>query len=85
MEAVLDRIVDGRFAVLLVGEEEEEHMIPMFEMPQGSKEGMKFNLSFIGKDIISIEIMNEEVGKSQELNEKLALLRKRKQSRFKRP
>lgn len=84
MEAVLDRIVDGRFAVLLVGEEEEEHMIPMSEMPQGSKEGMKFNLGFIGKDIISIEIMNEEVGKSQVLNEKLALLRKRKQSRFKR-
>lgn len=84
MEAVLDRIVDNEYAVLLLGETEEERIIPLMQMPDGAKEGLKYKLTFSLNEIVKIEAISEESMKSEALNDKLTMLRNRKQTRFKR-
>lgn len=84
MEAVLDRIVDKEYAVLLIGPEEKERIVPLSRLPKGAKEGMRFKLAFAEDEIIAAEEIIEEVSQSKALNENLALLRKRKRSQFKR-
>lgn len=39
VQAVVDRIVDGAYAVLLVGEEEKEITVPAANLPPGAGEG----------------------------------------------
>ncbi|HHY21971.1 MAG TPA: DUF3006 family protein [Bacilli bacterium] len=84
MEAVLDRIVDKKYAVLLVGEAEEERVVPLSQLPQGAEEGMRYKLTMIEGEMIAIENIDEDVEQSEALKEKLTLLRKRKKSQFKR-
>jgi hypothetical protein len=38
-KAVIDRIEDGKYAVLLVGKEEKEKIIPIEALPAGTREG----------------------------------------------
>ena len=38
-KAILDRIEDGTFAVLLVGEEEVEYTVSLDQLPSGINEG----------------------------------------------
>lgn len=44
MRAVIDRIVDGTHAVLLVGEEETELVMPVNNLPAGAREGTWLSL-----------------------------------------
>lgn len=84
MEAVLDRIVDGNYAVLLVGDKEEERVVSVIQLPEGAKEGMKYKLTFEDDAIVAIEAMIETSRLSSETSERLASLRNRQASRFKR-
>ncbi len=49
--AVIDRIVDGAHAVLLIGEEEVERVVPVASLPTGSKAGSWLTLSFREGDV----------------------------------
>ncbi|KMK77990.1 DUF3006 domain-containing protein [Alkalihalobacillus pseudalcaliphilus] len=84
-KAVLDRIEDQKFAVLLVGEKEEEMIIPKEQLPTGSKEGMWFSISIVDDQIEQIRI-DEQVTEARKdaISQKMALLKKRKTSKFKR-
>lgn len=84
MEAVLDRIVDRKYAVLLIGEEEKERIVLLSQLPEGAREGMKFKLTILEDEIKAVDELKEDVIQSEAINEKLALLRKKKQSQFKR-
>jgi hypothetical protein len=55
-KAVIDRIVDGKKAVILVGEEEKEHIVAVEELPEQAVEGVGVRLHENGK----IEIDEEE-------------------------
>lgn len=39
VKAVIDRIEDGKFAVLLIGAKQEERVVPVDQLPAGSGEG----------------------------------------------
>lgn len=56
MRAVVDRIVDGRVAVLLVGAAEEERVVPVDQLPLGASEGSWLKVSLIGPDLLRAEL-----------------------------
>lgn len=86
MKGILDRIEDGDQAVILVEEIQKALIIPLSELPKGSKEGTYFNLNEKGGQfyILSIddETTKKEAQKSMDLMEKLRS--KSKESKFKR-
>lgn len=57
--AVLDRIVDDVHAVLLVGPDELERIVPKAKLPTDAKEGMWFQVVFDGDELVSIVIDEE--------------------------
>ena len=59
-KAVLDRIVDGRTAVILVGEDEREFHLPAERLPSGAVEGSWLRVEISGSQIVSIEVDPEE-------------------------
>lgn len=82
-KAVIDRIVDGQHAVLLVGDDEREIVIPIHLLPNGAREGDWVKVAFDGDDIKSIEIDQAETERVRErVRSKLDQLRKRKKSNF---
>lgn len=74
--AVVDRIVDGRLAVLLVGEEEREVTVPVQALPKGAREGtwVRMGAGDSGELVIDWE---ETEARRARLAEKLDLLRQR--------
>ena len=78
-KAVLDRIVDGKFAVLLVGDEETEEIVPISQLPAQIKEGTWLTITD-GQFVIDQE---ETMNKKDAAKSKLELLRKRGGSKFK--
>lgn len=77
-KAVLDRIVDGLHAVLLVGEEEWEHVLPASQLPLEAKEGTWLRVRFVDGNLVEVQIDLEETGRARErLLEKLNRLRER--------
>ena len=84
MKAVIDRIVDGKLAVLLVGEEEKEYNVPLEDLPQGVKEGCLVSVKINEGVIVSVQLLQEETNEQQtRINEKLNKLKSRKRSNFK--
>ncbi|MBM7096261.1 MULTISPECIES: DUF3006 domain-containing protein [Alteribacter] len=83
-QAVLDRIEDGQWAVLLVGEEEKEVILPIQKVPPKSKEGDWFIVTFV-EDTVSSVVLDEEKTTSMQssIQSKLQQLKKKKQSRYK--
>jgi len=59
-KAVVDRIVDGRTAVILVGEDERQHHHPADELPEGAQEGTWLRVRVEGAKIVSMEVDQEE-------------------------
>ncbi len=78
MQAVIDRIVDGKTAVLLVGEEERLVHWPADELPEAAKEGTWLRVEMENDTIVSMQV-DEEATKSalDRVQSKLERLRQR--------
>jgi hypothetical protein len=78
IKAVIDRIVDGKHAVLLVGESEEEKIISYSLLPVGVGEGSWLNVQFDGDTLISIKADQSETDqRKKRIQDKMNLLRER--------
>jgi hypothetical protein len=78
IKAVIDRIVDGKHAVLLVGENEEEKIISYSLLPKDVGEGSWLNVQFDGDTLISIKADQVETEhRKKRIQDKMNLLRKR--------
>lgn len=85
IDAVIDRIVDGNRLVLLVGEEEKEMIVPVCDKTARLKEGDWTLVRFDENgDIADIQPHPEKTNQRRAaIQNKMALLRARKGSRFK--
>ena len=77
--AVLDRIVDGEHAVLLIGEDETEQVIPADQLPDSAGEGTWL---LITRDqdgrIVAVEVDEDSTAQIQDrIASKLGKLRRR--------
>jgi hypothetical protein len=78
IKAVIDRIVDGKHAVLLVGESEEEQVVSCSLLPEGVDEGSWLNVQFEGDQVVSIEVDQDETEKrKRRIQDKMNSLRQR--------
>lgn len=76
--AVLDRIEDNRLAVLLVGEEEVERIVPVERLPQGSRAGVWLRVRFDGDTLVEAMINEEATQRAKaRIQDKLQALRRR--------
>jgi len=57
---VVDRIVDKRRAVLLVGENEVEKIVSVDKLPPGAGEGIWLIVEFEGDELVAAEVDAEE-------------------------
>lgn len=73
-KAVIDRIIDREHAVLLIGEEEQEHVVSLSQIPDEATEGTWLNIMEDGS--IKIDEDTTQTAK-QNVKNKLYLLRKR--------
>lgn len=76
--AVIDRIVDGTHAVLLIGDEETEQIIPAEQLPDNAVEGTWL---LIARDdtgrVVEVNVDEEETAEVQErIASKLSQLRR---------
>jgi hypothetical protein len=83
-KAVIDRIIDKKQAVLLLGDKETEYILSIDRLPTGAKEGTWLKVKLSGSDIDSLEIDEKESTEVRNrINDKMELLKKRKGSLFK--
>lgn len=77
-QAVLDRIVDGEHAVILVGDEETEFVIPASQLPDGATEGKWLRVRIEDGAIVE-NVVDEEATDAARarIGAKLAALRAR--------
>ncbi|HHW72444.1 MAG TPA: DUF3006 domain-containing protein [Firmicutes bacterium] len=66
--AVIDRIVDGIFAVLLLEEGREQITVPVDKLPEGSAEGHWLLVRFAGGELIEAEL---DSAKTEEMRERI--------------
>jgi hypothetical protein len=77
-KAVIDRIVDGQHAVVLVGEEEREIILPVEQLPAGIGAGIWLQVELEDDLITEITIDPEETARvERRIAGKMALLRRR--------
>ena len=77
-KAVIDRIVDGRTAVILVGEDERQCHYPAEKLPEGAKEGTWLRVQVEGGEIVAMEVDQEETDTTcRRIQEKMNKLRSR--------
>ena len=77
-QAVIDRIEDGQHAVLLVGEEEREQIVPVAALPPESKPGSWLRVRFEGARLVSATVDLEETERTrQRISDKLDRVRQR--------
>lgn len=76
---VLDRIEDGNNAVILIEDIEQEVIMPVGNLPDGSKEGVWFSIEFDEKNhkYIIVDIDHERTKK--QLEKSIRLLKKLQQ------
>jgi len=78
-KAVVDRIVDGRHAVLLVGQEQVERIVDVNCLPQGVREGTWLRVRFEDDHLVEVEIDHQETQESAaRIQEKMEALRRRR-------
>jgi len=86
MQGFLDRVEDGEQAVILIDDIQKALVIPIVELPKGSKEGTYFNIEEKSGQfrVLSIDkrATEREEKKSAMMMEKLRA--KQKESKFKR-
>ncbi|WP_019414768.1 DUF3006 domain-containing protein [Paenisporosarcina sp. TG20] len=85
-KGVLDRIEEGKHAVILVDEVGKEFIIQVNDLPEGSKVGMWFDVEIINNDLSKISInMKETTNLNEEITNKVNKLKEKgRGSRFKR-
>ena len=77
-KAVVDRIVDGKIAVILVGDDQREHHHPADELPEGAREGTWLRVQVESGSVVAMEVDQEETGATiRRLQEKMNKLRLR--------
>lgn len=77
-KAVLDRIEDQQHAVLLVGEQQHERVVPANTLPAGTKPGDWLRVRFEGDAVLAISVDLQETEQTQQrIADKLARLRQR--------
>ena len=70
--AVIDRIVDGETAVVLIeddGDIVDEYTIPVGELPTKADAGTVLEVRIESKDIVAIEVRNEETEQRKKMNQ----------------
>lgn len=76
--AVIDRIVDGTHAVLLVGPDEVERVVPRRELPADAREGTWLKVRFHGDCLIDAVVDKEATeAAARRIHAKMELLRQR--------
>lgn len=76
--AVVDRIVDGKHVVLLVGPDEVERIVERSLLPEDIAEGTWLKVEFDGDQLVSAVIDEAATAEAaQRVADKLALLRRR--------
>lgn len=76
--AVIDRIVDGTHAVLLVGPDEVERIVPRRTLPADVREGTWLKVRFRGDCLVDAVIDTEATeAAAQRITAKMDLLRQR--------
>jgi hypothetical protein len=79
--AVVDRIEDGKHAVLLV-KDREERIVPAEQLPEGATGGTWLKVEFSGDRLVSVEIDHEETqARKARVSEKMQQLRQRGRKR----
>jgi len=77
-KAVVDRIVDKRHAVLLVGENELEKIVSVDKLPPGAGEGTWLAVEFEGDELVAVEVDAEETARVKaRITDKMERLRQR--------
>ena len=77
-KAVIDRIVDGRTAVILVGEDERQFRYPADRLPGGAKEGTWLRVQVESGSVVAMEVDQEETDAvCRRIQEKMDKLRAR--------
>ncbi|MEX1028136.1 MAG: DUF3006 domain-containing protein [Candidatus Paceibacterota bacterium] len=77
-KAVIDRIEDGEQAVLLVGEDERERIVPVSSLPDDAKAGNWLKVRFDGDELVEAVVDLEETERVKErISDKMARLRQR--------
>ena len=76
MKAVIDRF-EGKFAILILGEDEQRLNVPIDRLPQGSREGTWLQIELKNGELVSVVMDDEEtVNVKSRIEEKLARLRR---------
>jgi len=76
--AVIDRIVDGRIAVLLVGEKQEQFLFPLEDLPKGAKEGSWLLVRIEEKKLLAAKLDEAKLAEAKKrIEAKLDRLRRR--------
>jgi hypothetical protein len=85
IKGYLDRIEDNQFAVILVEEIKKEFVIPVEDLPEGSKKNSYFEMSIENDKISSIKLDEQTTQTEQEkVDDLMTKLRsKSKGSKFK--
>jgi hypothetical protein len=82
-KAVIDRIEEGKWAVLLVGREQRERVVPLEELPEGMQTGAWLKVRLGEQGVEDVVVDEEETAKVRgRVESKLEQLRGRQQ-RFK--
>lgn len=77
-KAVVDRIVDCQHAVLLVGDDEAEHLVPVSGLPEGAIEGTWLKVRFLDRSLVEVTIDRTATEQArQRIRSNLEELRKR--------
>ena len=83
-KAVIDRIVDDKYAVLLVGENETEVTIFKEVLPDGAKEGTWLKVVLTDGKLEKIDIDTTETASREiEIKNKMDKLRQKSKSNYK--
>lgn len=76
--AVIDRIVDGKTAVLLVGEQQQKFYVPLRDLPPGCQEGFWLLVRLVEGKLGEAQIDQLKTEESQKrIRAKLESLRRR--------
>jgi hypothetical protein len=76
-QAVVDRIEDGKHAVLLV-DDSEEKIVPAGQLPNGASDGTWLQVRFDGDELVEATIDHEATEQARlRVREKMDKLRKR--------
>jgi len=77
-KAVVDRIVDGQIAVILVGEDERQYHCPTDNLPEGAKEGTWLRVQVESGSVVVMEVDQEATETARRrIQEKVEKLRAR--------